>query len=373
MANEEQLAILRQGAIAWNLWRKEHPFINPNFSGATLANIDLSEAVLYGANFAGALLQQTDLTRAILYGTNFSGAVLQDVICAGVDLSGAVLQKADLEGTVLEWANLVGANLQEANLRRANLAGAFLEGVDLSGANLQEADFRRANLRRAQLQRANMMGARIGGTVLGEVDLREVQALRTVQHKGPSTLGIDTLYRSQGDIPEVFLRGCGVPDSMIEYARALVAAERPIDYYSCFISYSSRDEAVAERLYADLQARGVRCWYASHDLQIGEPILSGIDTGIRLHDKLLLILSESSVSSAWVEQEVQMALSRERNERRRVLFPIRIDDAILTHPAGWPALVRNERHIGDFRQWKDHDAYQATFARLLRDLKAEQR
>ena len=38
--------------------------------------------------------------------------------------------------------------------------------------------------------------------------------------------------------------------------------------------------------------------------------------------------------------------------------------------AGWAGLVRR-RHIGDFRGWKEHDAYQKGFARLLRDLKAE--
>jgi hypothetical protein len=38
---------------------------------------------------------------------------------------------------------------------------------------------------------------------------------------------------------------------------------------------------------------------------------------------------------------------------------------------GWPALIRNTRHIGDFTYWRDYTAYQEAFARLLRDLKAE--
>ena len=37
----------------------------------------------------------------------------------------------------------------------------------------------------------------------------------------------------------------------------------------------------------------------------------------------------------------------------------------------WAADIRKQRHIGDFTCWKDHDAYQKAFARLLRDLKAE--
>jgi len=88
-----------------------------------------------------------------------------------------------------------------------------------------------------------------------------------VKHDGPSTLGIDTLYRSEGKIPEVFLRDVVVPDAFIEYVRSLTA--QPIQYYSCFISYSSKDKAFVKRLYADLQNNNVRCWYAPEDLKWG--------------------------------------------------------------------------------------------------------
>jgi hypothetical protein len=36
----------------------------------------------------------------------------------------------------------------------------------------------------------------------------------------------------------------------------------------------------------------------------------------------------------------------------------------------WAEHIRNTRHIGDFTQWKNHDAYQKAFKRLLRDLRA---
>ena len=39
--------------------------------------------------------------------------------------------------------------------------------------------------------------------------------------------------------------------------------------------------------------------------------------------------------------------------------------------SGWPALIWNTRNVGDFSRWKDEDAYQKSFERLLRDLKAE--
>lgn len=36
----------------------------------------------------------------------------------------------------------------------------------------------------------------------------------------------------------------------------------------------------------------------------------------------------------------------------------------------WATTLRRERHIGDFRDWKHHDAYAKGFERRLRDLKA---
>jgi hypothetical protein len=140
----------------------------------------------------------------------------------------------------------------------------------------------------------------------------------------------------------------------------------------CFISYSTKDQSFAERLHADLQNKGVRCWFAPEDLRIGDKIRMGIDESIRKYDKLLLILSRHSVTSEWVEQEVETALAKERDEKRVVLFPIRLDDTVMQVKTGWPALLKNSRNIGEFQLWKDHDAYQKAFARLLRDLRTEQ-
>jgi TIR domain len=80
-----------------------------------------------------------------------------------------------------------------------------------------------------------------------------------------------------------------------------------IQYYSSFISYSSKDQEFADRIHADLQNKGVRCWFAPHDMPIGGRILDEIDHAIRLRDKLLLILSEHSIKSDWVEDEVSKA------------------------------------------------------------------
>jgi TIR domain len=142
------------------------------------------------------------------------------------------------------------------------------------------------------------------------------------------------------------------------------------EYHSCFISYSGKDDAFARRLHADLQDCGVQCWFAPENMKIGEKFRVRIDEVIHVYDKLLLILSKHSVMSDWVEKEVETAFERERQRRQPVLFPVRLDNAILDIQTGWAADIRRTRHIGDFRRWKRHEPYQEAFARLLRDLQA---
>jgi uncharacterized protein YjbI with pentapeptide repeats len=273
-----------------------------------------------------------------------------------IDLRGADLREAYLNSANLRNADLRDAAFREADISRAFLYRAILYRADLSQVNLRDADLHEAILR---------------STVFGDVDLSTVKGLETVQHTGPSTIGIDTIIKSMGKIPDIFLRGAGIPDFIIEAIPSLVGSLKPIDYYSCFISYSSKDEAFARRLYADLQNNNVRCWFAPEDLKIGDKIRTGIDEAIRLHDKLLLVLSKSSVASGWVEHEVKAALAKERKEKRTVLFPVRVDKAVFESPFDWATEIRHERNIGDFTRWKDHDEYQKAFNRLLHDLNSE--
>jgi len=335
MANEEHLKIIEQGVDVWNQWREENPAIRPDLSKADLGDMDLSKINL----------EWTDLTLASLIDSYLRGAWMRAAGLRAADLSRAILT-----GAILAGADLGVANLTEADLSGASLVAANLSRVRLSGANLTEA--------------------KIGLTSFGDVNLSLARGLGTVIHKGPSYIDSRTIYRSKGNIPEIFLQKAGVPDSMIKFMHSLVRSETTIDFYSCFISYSSKDRAFADRLYTDLQAKGVRCWFAPEDMTIGDKIRPTLDQSIRYHDKLLITLSEYSIESDWVEQEVETALARERKEKRTVLFPIRLDDVVMEIDVGWPALIRNTRHIGDFCNWRNHDAYQRAFRRLLRDLKA---
>ena len=77
------------------------------------------------------------------------------------------------------------------------------------------------------------------------------------------------------------------------------------------------------------------------------------------------------MKSDWVEREVELAFERERQPPETpVLFPIRLDDAVMHTTAAWVGDIRRIRFIGDFRQWQDDAAYQQALQRLLRDLHA---
>jgi uncharacterized protein YjbI with pentapeptide repeats len=359
MDRDEALKLLKgggEGISEWNRRRESREEI-PDLVRADLRGDALSSADLRGADLSGA-----DLRGAQLSGARFRGA----------DLRSADLRGADLRGANLSLANLSNAQLSNAQLSSAHLVGARLLGADLSLADLNLADLSGADLSGAHLSLANLSSALCLRTVFAYVDLSEVKGLDSIRHNGPSTVGTDTLFRSKGKIPEAFLRGCGVPDALIDYLPSLIGSMEPIQFYSCFISYSSKDTPLAERLHADLQSKGVRCWYAPEDLKIGERIRVGIDESIRVHDKFLLLLSKNSVKSKWVEKEVKTAMEQERRQKRTVLFPIRLDDAVTKIESGWPADIRRSRNIGDFRRWKNHDTYQKSFDRLLRDLRASE-
>src|SRR5262249_7376965 len=161
-----------------------------------------------------------------------------------------------------------------------------------------------ATLSYAGMRFADLSEAILDRTVLTGVDFTGSLGLESCKHAGPSPVDFATL-RLSGMLPLPFLRGCGLDDALIAYLPSFL--NQPIQFYSCFISYSTKDQEFAERLHADLQNKGIRCWFASHDVCGGKKLHEQIDDAIRVHDRLLLILSDNSMSSEWVKTEIAKA------------------------------------------------------------------
>lgn len=320
MANPEHLEILKRGVKAWNEWRRENRNVCPDLSGA--------------------------------------------------DLSGADLISADL----------IIASLNGADLSNASLISAKLDNADLSYVNFSYAALRGASLPHASLSGANFTRAKLSFTIFADNDLSEVKGLETVIHYTPSSIGLDTLYKSGGKIPEAFLRGCGVPDDFIAFIPSHFGIQQAMQFYSCFISYSTRDEEFARRLYSRMRDEKLRVWFAPEDIKGGQKLYEQIERAIQLHDRLLLVLSESSMQSEWVITEIQRARETEIKEGRRKLFPITIVE--FDKVKAWKRFDADtgkdlanevrEYFIPDFSNWKEHDAFEKAFERLLRDLRAEE-
>jgi hypothetical protein len=354
MANQEHLDILAKGVEAWNAWMRPD-FIPVDLRDANLEGVDLQHVRLFSAHLDGANLEKADLRFADLRSTSMSNANLR-----GANLSSAMMTHSDLEH----------ANLCDAELLLTNLSDA-----ELPGANLTNAGLIQTNLDRADLRRADFMAARLNGAILTRANLTDAVGLDSCLHIGPVAIDFYT-YAISGGLPLRFMRGCGLPETVIEYLPSLLMG--PVQFYSVFISYSTRDQKFANRLYADLQARGVRCWFAPHDIKGGKKVHEQIDEAIRVYDKLLLVLSDASMNSNWVKTEIANARAKEVQQKRQMLFPITL--VPFERIKAWKlfdadtgidsAREIREYFVPDFSNWKDHDIYAKAFEGLVRDLKA---
>ncbi|RLD05013.1 MAG: hypothetical protein DRI32_04725 [Chloroflexi bacterium] len=418
MANEEQLAILKQGVNVWNQWREENPEVKidlkrakldgqdfsminfqnadleySDFQNTKLAKSNLSDTILVSADFRHASLWGANLSRANLTKSNFNSANLNGTNLQNADLSLAQFTKvgffyAEFQDAKLYRTNFLNADFSNSNLRKAKFDGTKLKGANLSKADLSGVTLFGVELRQTQFDDTIVVNTNFNESIFGETffcncDLSESLGLETSMYIGPSTIGTDTLQKSKGKIPVEFLRGSGLSDIDIEYAKLanpeLTAQEvseithkifelkdtRPIQISPLFISYSHANMSFVEKLEAKLIEKGIRFWRDVHNATAGR-LETQIDRAIRHNPTVLLILSESSTKSDWVEHEVRLARKLEKEIGRDVLCPIALDDSWKT--SKWPERIMEqvtEYNILDFSKWDDDTKFDEMFTKLI--------
>lgn len=290
------------------------------------------------------------------------------------------LQGVTLDGEMLSWAELSGMDMRGSSLKGTVLLSAELNQTDLRGSDLSGAYLGRAILDRTLLDGAILDGAHFAHTLIA-CDLSGVKGLENINFRFESPISVNSVLAFRDELPESFLQGCGLRDEEIAYFRGMVG--QPIRFYSCFISYSTADEEFATRLHNDFRAAGIRCWKWDDDARTGRTVWGEIDQAIRLHDKLVLIASESALKSPAVIREIERALQKEDDLARRaaagepvgdtnVLFPVRIDDYLFETWEHERKADVTDKVIADARGWeRDPEVYARARDRLIRDLKPE--
>ena len=423
MANAGQLSILKQGVGVWNGWRAKNIYVYADLNGADLNGVDLGEADLriahfrranlYRANLSGADLSGADLSDADLREANLTEANLTRANLNGANLGSAFVKEANLSQANLLAANLRNANLSRANMGDANLMVANLGGSDLSGAILSKTNLTRAQLSGVTLRRADLSGARLtgaqltksnlmearfvgtdligtnfsearmGSTVFANSDLSLVTGLERVDHRGPSHLSIDTVILSEGKIPEAFLRGCGLSDADIEYAKLSnpdlgveeiesilhrvhgLRTAQAMQISPLFISFSQANGPFVDTLCKRLAERGIRYWCDIHDAKAGR-LERQTDRVTRQNLKVVVILSEQSMQSDWVEHEIIEIKKLEKEIGQVILCAVALDDGWKS--GRWPKRLMEQimgYNVLDFSMWRDRSRFADTFQSLI--------
>lgn len=121
-----------------------------------------------------------------------------------------------------------------------------------------------------------------------------------------------------------------------------------------FISHSSKDKFFVRNLAERLVAEGIKVWIDEAEIKIGDSLIQKISEGIKDSDYLVVVLSQSSINSNWVQKELQMAMTREIIGNR-VILPILIEKCEI------PIFLRDKLYA-DFTH---PDMFEKSFNKLL--------
>jgi hypothetical protein len=294
---------------------------------------------------------------------------------------------------------MVRNDLYKAACRGARFIRGFLDSSCLVSTDVRDSLFVGSDWSETALGFTDLRGA----ALVSLRNLERVQIMELPAHAQQETgrthadnsVDLEMIQRS-ADLQRVLTRN-GVtssspPELFAQFVRTLGVNQAFVDAYysilqlpdtnlqSVFICYSSHDQAFADRLFDALKQRGVRAWYAPKNMKGGQQIHEQIHAAIHSHDRVLLVLSATSMKSSWVSTEIGKAYAREISNRARVLFPITL--LPFESLKSWELfdadhgndLARYIRRffIPDFSDWRSTHLFEEQTSRLVADLRLDE-
>jgi uncharacterized protein YjbI with pentapeptide repeats len=352
------LTLIKTSADSWNNFKKRQKHSIVWYGRGS----DISWLPGYIIDLRGLDLSKTDLSDRDLSNIDFSDSNL-----SGADFSRSRLTSTDITGTFTGRTSLTNCDLRRSKWRSAKLSyvqasGADFTRADLNGTQLDRYDLRGAKFHKAlicaefnhsDVSDADFKESYILSSSFFDTDLSSANNMNLATYHFPCRIDYQTMKLSQ-TVPTRLLEACGVAHFHFPYIDAISknAAKLP----SCFISYSVRDEEFIQRFRNELANKGVRTWFAPRDLPFGASTRDVIETQIKAHDRLIVILSKSSLRSQWVQFEVETALEMERKKGGDIIIPIAIDGAVFRTRASWGRHIARTKNIALHENWKGTDS-----------------
>ncbi|MGK0374611.1 MAG: hypothetical protein ACJA2E_001083 [Arenicella sp.] len=355
-----------------------------NFEGVLIKNITFYDQRFINTCFENVTFERCHFRKCTFQNVSFYKANISNtgdlMVWDSVDIRSCDFSEVKMGGFHMRQSFIYHSNFNNADLSHVNFGHPSFIECDFSESKLSITDFTYSSLYSCNFLNADMEKCLFGNTSLFDSNITKAKNVDSSNgHQGmihwrESLISMDTL--TDTETPAHFLKGIGMSDTVIDYLPSL-ANRSPIKMDSCFISYSHKDEGFAKKIYERLRKEGVSVWYAPADMQGGKKIPNQIDSAIHIHDRLLLILSDKSIASSWVKEEIYLALKKEKELTTNVLFPISILENFDTLKK-WsyidpdtgdnvPRTIR-EYYIPNFSEWENDEEFEESFSQLLESL-----
>ncbi len=357
MTKDEILNLFNSGEKNWNDWRLSRTnyidFSGIDFSNRDFSNYNLSYLVFKKTNFNFSNLSCTNISNSIIIESNF-------VSC-------------NFRHSALNGSRIESCNLNSSDLSDCNLDCSYLIYSTFNCAILCNSSFLRSVFLENSINDAFLGNSRFGNTSLMRLDMSVTNGLDEIQFTGQCNIDFHTLQKSK--FSKTFLFKSGLPQNYINYLPDFIEPEG-IRLFPCFLSHSSKDKVFARKLYDALSAKGVLVWFDEKSLKPGDHLETSISKGISMYDKAILICSENSLNSWWVNRELDRVLDKEHFyykssiEKKHILIPVKIDQYIHT----WENSRKSDIEkyvIGDFINWNETGQFNKAVDLLIEALNVD--